>query len=766
MLKNKEIKQFLIDWMIKFEDCLKTKNNYKEYFYALNKALIKHPEKGGNLNKRILKEVNDGKGGTRTIVNVEKSFIILDEKNFQKIKKLYPEEIFIKVEGFFKNKKCIIKIDDKIYYFYYINELKNVEEGYFIFEIEDSINIILQDFKDSEINEFFRKLKIIDFFRKQKVIYNGISFQFHVKGLGEIGNNTQKDQRINNFNQSNKKKSNHNDIKNQNIFNNYDKNNDNNPRKIFNIKNMNQDNESDKISLKIYKCAYYYYTFSNSFKSKLNNNIDETKMNLYLIDNNWMNNFKNKCNYELIKDKLNEKDSGCDIFATVFRNKHPLNAVFLECKPIPPSKHEINVNEWYYEGYEFLDEESLNEFLKVFSIVNKNCFKNHEVILKNKIIIVIYDNNNLEVINNYGEKHRKEERFLFSVKKKDDLEILIKAFLTKGYNNAFNVFNINIENEKTITEKELIYNNNAFGKILNISLMNKNSMPNCSSESHFIKKNNDSKGIKDDNIITSNNETQKDEIAEKKTKSNSLKNRISSNGFGINNDRKTIKYKLKNKIDINNFSDDGKSNQSEKGENISNYDIKNKMSQKRPLSHDIKSKQETNQKRHFNFNQNKNNKNDKEMESLLKPLNINDNNERNECKMFSDGIKDDNYKKDENFNNEQNNSTLKEINKYKRGHSVDFSRNNIIENNIEGNINNLNNFNIKKNDYHMKIGREIINNKHLNEKFNKENNNIIHREGRYQSENNQEEKKNYLEESKNKKKIIIIILIISKLLKI
>jgi hypothetical protein len=244
--------------------------------------------------------------------------------------------------------------------------------------------------------------------------------------------------------------------------------------------NDKKNNNFDKISINIYKCAYYYYMLQNLFETEFNNlNSNYSKINLYLIDKNWMINFKRICNYDLIKKKLNDNFTNCDKLVEGMVNNYP--SPILECEPNSPSKYKIKENDWYYENYEFIDEYSLDQLSEIFSNNNIN-LKKLRVILKEKMILVNYDHNKLEVINNYDDKDNKKERFLFSVKEDNKFSKIVNIFIREGYNNAFNELKIS---NKNVVEQTLTFENDSeFGKMWNKSMLNKGRMNQCNPDSN------------------------------------------------------------------------------------------------------------------------------------------------------------------------------------------------------------------------------------------------------------------------------------------
>ena len=146
--------------------------------------------------------------------------------------------------------------------------------------------------------------------------------------------------------------------------------------------------------------------------------------------------------------------------------KYPLYSSISYNKPYPPEKNEISDNEYYFDNYEFIDEKTLKILLKEFNAFNADkLFKSYKVIIKNDFFIVIYDKNNLEVLN-------KNDRFLFSANNSIDLSIIEKAFKFSDYKSAFKDLDIK---DLNIQEQNVIYKMKfQIGKMRNISLIMNN----------------------------------------------------------------------------------------------------------------------------------------------------------------------------------------------------------------------------------------------------------------------------------------------------
>ena len=114
MLRNNKYGNDINNWISIFKSKLNSTNSEYMEFYILNKNFLELPQIRGNLNENLLKKNN------AKLIEPENKFLILDKKTWLKIKYDYPREKELKVNGSFNNKKCVLKIDPYLYYFYYL----------------------------------------------------------------------------------------------------------------------------------------------------------------------------------------------------------------------------------------------------------------------------------------------------------------------------------------------------------------------------------------------------------------------------------------------------------------------------------------------------------------------------------------------------------------------------------------------------------------------------------------------------------------------
>ena len=271
---------------------------------------MKFPEKRGNLNKNILIE--------NIIDYKDASFIIINEDIWNKIKSNYPDEKTLVYNGIFQNHKFLLEINRKhnnhIFYFYYINDKGDIEEGYFKFNNFQQSNNIIMEFNNLKVNEFFRKMKIQKNNNNEQIIsYNGENYIVKIKGNKRIKkSNKQID--YNNFNINNNNNNYINNNRQLNINNNNEINenlnskeyNNQNHNKSNNLKNKNKDNNHNiKNNEDNNNIIKEYISNINPSNKNYNNNIKDNNNNKSINNNNLNNKYVHNDN----SNNINNKDT-------------------------------------------------------------------------------------------------------------------------------------------------------------------------------------------------------------------------------------------------------------------------------------------------------------------------------------------------------------------------------------------------------------------------------------------------------------------------
>ena len=267
-------KNKLDNWYNKFKTNIKLENK-KELLYIINKEFFNSSSNKHNLNAKIL---NKSK-----VLEVENNFDIINNDIWQMIKKIYPNEEEIIADGNYDNKKYIFRINDYIYYFYFINDYDKLTEGYFKFQHYKEGSEIINDFIFKNIYDFFNKFHINENNELQNIKFKASFFNFKIKTKFNQNNNINKQNiniNINNINKNHNNNINHNNGFNNNKFNLNNNKNFFPPQKNINkVHDINKPNNPNNQNNQI----------------KLNNNNNFISPNLN-IQNNVLNNNKNNNN--------------------------------------------------------------------------------------------------------------------------------------------------------------------------------------------------------------------------------------------------------------------------------------------------------------------------------------------------------------------------------------------------------------------------------------------------------------------------------------
>ena len=215
------------------------------------------------------------------------------------IKKTFPYEKEIKIEGRYDNQKYVFRIDKYTYYFYFVNDNKELNEGYIKGDNSNTASRIASELISININEFINKFHIDkNSNSRQKITRTNYFFYFRLKSKNtnkqnNTNNNHNQIQNVDNF---------VNNIKNvNNNFNNFNKNNGHNHQnngqlalfqnKNNHINNMRINNNNIHIQQNNQIGMNNFFNFNNiNQQNKINNNIFN-QFNPNLINNiNNMNN--------------------------------------------------------------------------------------------------------------------------------------------------------------------------------------------------------------------------------------------------------------------------------------------------------------------------------------------------------------------------------------------------------------------------------------------------------------------------------------------
>ena len=229
----------------------------------------------------------------------------------------------------------------------------------------------------------------------------------------------------------------------------------------------------------LYESLLNYYCFENDLDLMINNHYNKKFLDVYLVDKEWMQNFKDTYKYDIIK-KFSQNN--LDIFdinnkIEIFFNNYLkeikkniiLNDIFEPlkfCGEKTINDNEINIK--YFIDFDSIDSKTFQNFEEFFK-VNSNFreIKCKIALLNNNITIIDYNNettfqiiktsNNNEIIENY------------LIISKSNIEVIQKIFFENKFEECFSKLNIvNRFNAKNVT----ILNNNTIGEIYNIITLN------------------------------------------------------------------------------------------------------------------------------------------------------------------------------------------------------------------------------------------------------------------------------------------------------
>ena len=260
---------------------------------------------------------------------------------------------------------------------------------------------------------------------------------------------------------------------------------------------ITQENQFYIQTLNCYKSLILYFSFSELIKTNLADPKNIYEYSVHLIDSYWFNNFQNKCNYNLIEYKIkNQKNKDYKLLLNEFSKKNLLSSNIFDISPKHSKKFKNDKIECYSENYEIINEEIMNCFKIIFK--NISLFKIYKIIVKKAIIILPYDNHNLEIIN-YIEKNKKE-KFLFVIYDSLIFKKIQNIFRNNNFDEALNKLNIK---DKYLSNQKIIVQNIEIGIMKNLS-DNNTAKFFYSQQNFYENKNNDNKGFninKKSNII-------------------------------------------------------------------------------------------------------------------------------------------------------------------------------------------------------------------------------------------------------------------------
>ena len=524
----------------------------------------------------------------KSTINPISDFVLLNKKSMESFSpKVVPKDYTkMKISVKFLKRKMISRLLSNFFYFYYVDKSNTIKEGFFIFENEEIIKGIINNFLDNDIkdfiNQYFKnknpsldkngKIKLYhlnefdlilklneDQYFDRKEIYNIVNLS-----LDENENNKNKNEVIKNkiynykikenleYKKKDKSKSKNNKIS-------HSSNSPQNNIKLYNYHiNFNNDrinnsyykkynfrNKNDEIIYNsIINCIYEYFYSQKEYETFINKESQRFKI-FMPINKDWINSFLLKCSYNKIKKILLKEKSSLKFKEKIKDYLIENNIYKIEMIPIPSIYEKAIKNKYiYYDNYEIITEKSYKAFSSVFDIQNNNKVFSLFIILSNYILIK-YNHFSGEIREQIGEESEKEKYFIFS---EESLEEIQNNLLKYGLINGLSIYNINIDKnikEWIILDKKKKKN---IGILINLNLTIKsldtdedNEILNNEEEVFEIESKNDEEKNKQKNLKISKNIVKEEDkalsIKRSINKNLKIENSSNNNFIIINNER-------------------------------------------------------------------------------------------------------------------------------------------------------------------------------------------------------------------------------------
>ena len=317
--------------------------------------------------------------------------------------------------------------------------------------------------------------------------------------------------------------------------------------------------------------------FESNFQLLINNNKIE-KIKMYLINEDWLTQFKNELNYVNIlnnQKKMINLDFLINKMILQYQNNNSKYSLKNKINPNDSIFKYLMENNTgniikYYSNYTLIDNILWEKLIKFFYWNNEICINATFI---NKNIIIQYDDKNFEIIEISNNKII--NNVLFCIYENYNINNIINEIKMIGVNGYYQKYNINILNNNVSTQELIDYTNNnqSIGLIVNINAA-KNNM-NIIPEQ--IDKNKLNIGLNKFNYIYNNN-------------SNNNNNNNLHEGININNKKeeinpntkemllKALEKKNKNKtININNNNMGNNEFINNNNNHIINHNMNNNM---------------------------------------------------------------------------------------------------------------------------------------------------------------------------------------------
>ena len=246
--------------------------------------------------------------------------------------------------------------------------------------------------------------------------------------------------------------------------------NDNNVKEIFNKSYKDIQLKKEQF----FNLIFSLIKFDFQFQMLLATNEIKIKV-FYLINKDWLENFKNKLNYIYwIQNNINNLEqiiqNMLNYYIKIITENDNIEIINPNIKILNYLKDNTdNKIIKFYDNYSFVNEDIWNNLIRFF---NWNIEIKVIVYIFKKNILIHYDEYNLEIIE--IEENKISWKLLFCLYKNYTNEQIIKEIQYLGIKKYFQKYNINIINNNQSTQKLFDNCNQCIGEIININVAKKN----------------------------------------------------------------------------------------------------------------------------------------------------------------------------------------------------------------------------------------------------------------------------------------------------
>ena len=503
--KNDEIKVIsqnlnILKWEKEFEDTLRLKQKKDLELYPVDKLWFEEYKNSVlsdeiPMNKKIenynsFKPLNNANIlHDKNSINPNSNFIFLNKQNMDDFSPsvLSQKQFNITIIGRFYNGKMISRIGKNLYYCFFIDNDK-INEGIFMFGNIDisSINPIINEFLNSNFeifkNKYFHENDISS--NNHFYVYHRNEFDFLIK-KNENNDNYYRASNLKKINiPKNMKNKENNNVNNKQNFKQII------PSKIKFIKTDNKsilNNELEKKYINplepnyisnLSKCIFEFY-YSEQIVNDFINGKKKFREPFKIINEKWLNKFKNIILYDQIKLKLSNENNSLkykEIISDFINNNININDIRIDYIPLTKKiiSNKNGKEYFYYNNFQLLTKNSFSEFCKTFhfQIINKEF---NTFLLDKKNIFIQYDENCGEILY-YNDSNFEHNYFLISdyhlkeilnFLQKNGLERGLSFYGFKGFNGYIKEWKLTDKNNQIIGILKILNNNIKFNKYNN-----------------------------------------------------------------------------------------------------------------------------------------------------------------------------------------------------------------------------------------------------------------------------------------------------------